>query len=214
MKETVSLDINKITDYFFIDQNKHDILSYFSNQLIPYSILFILGILLCKNDNPILTVININIISVYAYLIHAFFHLYVPKKYNIHLIYHHDKSRNKTKLQKYLNLLIELITNTLFFVIFYLIKRSLKLNFINDKLIFYVGFVYVTTHIINYSILHVSKAHISHHKDGLKNYGPDFYDHLFNTNTSKDFEDLNHIIINSVVGFFITSVVFKQKILS
>jgi len=122
--------------------------------------------------------------------------------------YHHDKEKNKETFWWIVNLFIELTANILFFVIFYLCQSLLNIKYIPAMLIFYYGFIYVSVHIVNYSIFHTSTEHVIHHKTSNRtvayNYGPDLLDHLFQTNYSNKFENYNNIIPNILIAFIIT----------
>ena len=71
---------------------------------------------------------------------------------------------------------------------------------------------------INYSLLHLNRCHRLHHtlindkNLDTKNYGPDVFDHIFKTNYDNYFENNAHVLINIIVGFFITAAFFKIKI--
>lgn len=190
--------------------------NYFYNQFIPSFMVLIFGLLLgYKKYSPLLIMISITILYYYSYFIHRLFHNF-PKFMNIHMKFHHNKN-NKNIVMKYINLLIELITNIMFFVIFYFVQKLFFTNFVPEIYIFYYGFIYVSVHIINYSLFHAAPEHIIHHDscDSAKvyNYGPDLIDHIFNTNYSKNFENYNHIIPNILMSFLLTYYFYKPKIL-
>jgi sterol desaturase/sphingolipid hydroxylase (fatty acid hydroxylase superfamily) len=188
---------------------KEKINKYFSYQFIIYLILFGLSLILVKKDSPIILFISMMLLSVYVYFIHRLIHS-IPKKYNLHIMLHHKSDLS------IINWSIEVLINILFFVSFYMICLFFKIKFINPIIIFYFGFIYVTTHMINYSILHCDKTHRVHHKiikeNKTYNYGPDVFDHIFNTNYGNYFENNSHILINCIVGFFVTSALFKIPI--
>jgi len=198
---------------------KEKLPSIFYNQFIPGYIIFILGIILTyKKYSPLVTGVSMAILYFYSYFIHKLFH-YLPIIMNIHLNFHHNHSENKKIMYKYLNLVVELFSNIMFFVIFYYIQKVLGLNFVPEILIFYYGFIYVSIHIINYSIFHSSEAHILHHvnsssieKNKNCNYGPDLVDHIFFTNCNKNIENYNHIIINTLLSFLFTYYFYKPQI--
>ena len=196
------------------DNFKQKINKFFSYQFLIYLIYYILALILVKKELPIIVAISLIIISFYVYLIHRLIHS-IPEKYNLHLLFHH-----KSELT-IMNWLIELIVNILFFVSFYFICILFKLKFINPILIFYTGIIYISTHMINYSLIHANRTHIFHHEiinnknnndNKTYNFGPDVFDHIFNTNYNNYFENNSHILINCIVGFFITSAIFKTPI--
>ena len=192
---------------------------FFYNQFIPNFIIFILAVILTyKKYSPFLTGFSILALYLYSYFIHKLFH-YLPQSINIHLNYHHNHIENQIVILKYINLLIELISNIMFFVIFYYIQKLLNINFVPKILIFYYGFIYVSIHIINYSIFHMADTHVLHHKTSNFsekkkhcNYGPDLVDHLFFTNCNKNMENYNHIILNTLLSFLITYYFYKPTL--
>ena len=198
---------------------KNKLPNFFRNQFIPNLTVFILGILLTyKKYSPFLAGMSIMILFFYSYFIHKAFH-YFPDIINVHLNLHHNHSDNLKIVKKYINLFIELISNILFFVIFYYSQKILSINVVPEILIFYYGFIYVTVHIINYSIFHCSKTHVLHHKssdieDKSKtcNYGPDLVDHIFQTNCNNTIEDYNHIVPNTFMSFLVTYYFYKPQL--
>ena len=153
-----------------------------------------------------------------SYFIHKLLH-YLPNIINLHLNAHHNSDENPNILYKFLNLSIELFTNIMFFVIFYFIQKILKINFVPEIVIFYYGFIYVSIHIINYSIFHVSKTHVLLHETASKieknktcNYGPDLADHAFKTNCNNNVENYNHILPNILMAFLLPYYFYKPQI--
>jgi len=205
------LGININTNFF----KKASIEKYFRYHFLSYILLTIFGILLNRPYSPILTIGYIFLINLYVYFIHRLFHN-IPEKYNFHLLFHHNINDNKKSLlNRVINLIIETILNIGFFISFYFIKEFFHLKFISNILIFYTCILYVSIHIINYSLLNVSETHIKHHNsEGGKtcNYGPDIFDHIFATNCDDKYENMEHIIINIIVSYFITCIVFNKSI--
>ena len=199
--------------------HKDKLPNIFSNQFIPNFITFIFAFILThKKYSPILTGISIFILYFYSYFIHKLLH-YLPNMLNLHLNNHHGSNKNNDLLYNFLNLSIELFTNIMFFVIFYYIQKILQINFIPEIIIFYYGFIYVSIHIINYSIFHASKTHVLHHETANKiqknktcNYGPDLVDHIFKTNYNNKVENYNHILPNILMAFLLTYYFYKPQI--
>jgi hypothetical protein len=199
--------------------HKDKLPNIFSNQFIPNFITFIFAFILThKKYSPILTGISIFILYFYSYFIHKLLH-YLPNMLNLHLNNHHGSNKNNDLLYNFLNLSIELFTNIMFFVIFYYIQKILQINFIPEIIIFYYGFIYVSIHIINYSIFHASKIHVLHHETTNKiqknktcNYGPDLVDHIFKTNYNNKVENYNHILPNILMAFLLTYYFYKPQI--
>ena len=185
---------------------------FFHFQFLDYFIFFIFAILLTKNKQPFVTFCVVVLITYYIYFIHRLVH-YIPSKWNLHTLFHH---KNKFKTSYLFNHIMETLLNIMFFVSFYWIKMVFKLNFIDNSLILYYGIVYTSTHMINYSIFHSGLNHAKHHNidKNVCNYGPDVIDHILNTNCDKKFENMNHILINVIIAYFITSCVYKIPILS
>jgi hypothetical protein len=80
----------------------------------------------------------------------------------------------------------------------------------------FYGLLYISVHIINYSIFHTSEKHIKHHITSNKtlspqNYGPDFIDHIFGTNSDEEFENYNHILPNILISFIITYYIYEYS---
>jgi len=132
-------------------------------------------------------------------------------------MFHHNVEENKTKFINAVEWLIELFVNIMFFVLFYFIQTFLRIDFVPEIIIFYFGFIYVTIHVINYSLFNISQKHVIHHTSynkntKLYNYGPDFVDHLFATNSSAEFENYDHLIPNGLISFLITYYLYNPKI--
>lgn len=204
----------QIIDFDFF--KKDSIISFFSNQFIPYTIYYIFALILCRSETPFVVYVNLCIITLWVYFIHRTFH-HIPFKINLHLKYHHTHNKDEIKNGNYKmirlrNSIIETLVNVGFFVSLYFIKKYFNLTIIKDILILYVGFIYVTVHNINYSIYHLSRIHVNHHRYKNCNFGPDVYDHLFGTSKDKEFEDMNHILLNTIVGFILALILFKPKI--
>lgn len=191
--------------------------NYFYNQFIPIFTTFIVALILgYQKYSPIVISVSILILYCYSYFIHRLFHI-LPD-YNIHIRFHHNVDKNQNKFIKAVYWLIELFLNIMFFVIFYFIQKFLRIDFVPKIMIFYYGFIYVTVHVINYSLFHASNKHIIHHtscNDKLKvyNYGPDLVDHIFGTSSSTDFENYNHLMPNILMSFLITYYFYKPKII-
>jgi hypothetical protein len=198
---------------------KNQLPFFFRNQFIPNFIVFVLGIFLTyKKYSPILIIFSIVILYFYSYFIHKIFH-YFPDLINIHLNNHHNKEENNEKLLKVVNLMLELFSNIMFFVIFFYIQKFLSIDLVPSIIIFFYGFIYVSVHIFNYSIFHTSYAHVLHHKSSENkdksktcNYGPDLVDHIFHTNCNKEIENYNHIIPNSFISFLVTYYIYKPQL--
>jgi len=186
--------------------NKHNFPEFFEKHFIEVFITYAFALRLMSNTStsPLITIASMLIIGYYSYFIHRLIHK-IPKEYNPHTLFHHSKNVNDF----WLNLIIETTVNVLFFVIFYYAKVLFKLKFIPTILVVYYGIIYVSVHVINYSILHLGKNHRNHHLDQTQkcNFGPDPLDHLLNSNCNSNYENLLHMLPNILVAFLIAEYV-------
>jgi len=191
------------TNSFFFGKEKFP--NFFGYHFIELFIIFVLSLLLTMKTNPFITMLCIYLLVFYSYFIHFVIHK-IPKEYNIHTLFHHSKN----PFDFWLNLCIELVINIMFFVSFYYFKVLFKLNFIPNILIVYYGIIYVSVHIINYSIFHLGKNHREHHLETNQkcNFGPDSLDHLLNTNCNSNYENLIHMLPNILIAFIITKYIY------
>ena len=188
---------------------KKKIIQIFKYHLIFTIIYIVFAVLLTyKKTNPMISIVSVVILFLYVYIGHIFASLNIFKEYNPHLYFHHNKDDEINK--KYL--FIEFFSNIFLFIIIYFINYYLLYGFIPNILIFYSASIYVTNHLINYSLLNLSPSHILHHKYIHCNYGPDFFDHLFGTNCDEQVENFDYIIPHVVFAFFITWFIFRPKI--
>jgi sterol desaturase/sphingolipid hydroxylase (fatty acid hydroxylase superfamily) len=166
-------------------------------------VLYVFSLLLMINTStsPWITFVSMCLLSYYSYFIHVLIHK-IPKECNPHTLFHHSKNVNDF----WVNLIIETMINVLFFVMFYCAKVLLNLKFIPNILIVYYGLIYVSVHVINYSIFHLGENHRSHHLDQTQkcNFGPDTFDHLLNSNCNSNYESLMHMLPN-ILGAFLIS---------
>jgi len=178
-------------------------------QVIPFYILYIFGCLINIEKSPIETAVSVYIISIYSYFIHVVLHK-IPMKLNLHNWFHHYYDNNTV------NLFIELLLNLWMFGFFYIVQRLLNINVVSNKILIYYTMVYVSGHIINYSVFKV-RNHEIHHKTAdtpnskICNYGPDVYDHFFGTNYDDCWENYTHLVPNIVVSFLICYYLFYLR---
>jgi sterol desaturase/sphingolipid hydroxylase (fatty acid hydroxylase superfamily) len=192
---------------------------FLNKQFIPLFCLFVFACLLTyKKYSPVYTAVCILVLFNYSYFIHIAFH-HFPDIINLHVNHHHNVEENKSIINKILNILLETGTNIIFFLIFYYFQKIMNLHLVPNIIIFYYGFIYVTTHNINYSIYHTAEQHVLHHKTtdnaAVKtcNYGPDLADHIYNTNYYKNtFENYIHIIPNILMSFLISYYLYKPEL--
>lgn len=196
--------------------SRRNLPSYFYNQFIPMFMVWIFALLLgwCKDISPMITSLSMTLLFFHSYFIHRAFHN-LPEFINVHMNFHHNKEGNSDNVGWVFNLVIELITNIVFFVLFYLGQVMLNVHLVPSMFIFYYGCIYVLIHIVNYSIFHTSIEHVIHHKsihkEGAYNYGPDLLDHLFETNRFAEFENYTAIIPNILIAFVSTYVLYCKN---
>jgi len=70
-------------------------------------------------------------------------------------------------------------------------------HFIPTSIVLLGSFMWISIHMINYSILG-SETHSRHHMDTTVNYGPDVLDHLYGTNYDHTHEDTTYYVINAM----------------
>ena len=186
--------------------NKDNLKKLFYYQSIPIYILYVFAALLTyETHHPFHAVISISFLTFYSYFIHWIIHK-LPYNINIHMLFHHTKMSCPE-----IGLLIEFAYNILFFVFFYFLQVLTGLEIVPDIIILFYSVVYVSIHIINYSIFSV-RTHTMHHimldENVLCNYSPDIFDHYFGTNYDDCYENFSHFIPNIVVAFLVTYYVF------
>jgi hypothetical protein len=205
---------------------KTNLPNYCHKQFLLICTFYLLGFYLTlETHSPIYSIFTLSLLTYYSYFIHYLFHR-LPDIIDLHIKYHHVIHSNNC--QKTIHLIIETLVNIGFFAIVYGVQRLLQIEMIPTILIVYYGIIYVSIHIINYSLCHTSPKHVIHHatsnptdnpatsatnleKPTTKNYGPDIMDHLFGTNDDESFEDFNHMIPNILVAFFVSWYFFTPK---
>ena len=115
---------------------------------------------------------------------------------NPHISIHH--SHEKT-LPRWLDLFVETIHNIVWFFFLYLLQELTQIHIVPTSIIVLSMLVYSSVHVINYSMFG-SEKHRRQHEIPDSNYGPDFLDHVFGTNSDPDFEDMSHFIPNSILS--------------
>jgi hypothetical protein len=137
------------------------------------------------------------LIGLYIYFGHRLIHTFSNKNIIYHTAFHH--SNPKVITSKTLELAVETVGELLSFIgVPMLFQYVFSFQLIHPLIIVFISLVYVSVHIINYSIFG-SETHSRHHKDPSVNFGPDFYDHLFGTNYDSTCENMLPMYINIVV---------------
>lgn len=136
----------------------------------------------------------------WAYWIHRLHHN-IPSSgicfyLNPHISLHH--SHTKT-LPRWLELIIETGHNSVWFLYLYILQEITQIHIVPPSMILLSMLVYSSVHVVNYSMFG-SEKHRRQHEVPDSNYGPDFLDHIFGTNSDPEFEDMAHFIPNSILS--------------
>ena len=115
---------------------------------------------------------------------------------NPHLSIHHSHEKVMPRL---LELTIETLHNIVWFFLLYLLQELTGLHLVANTIIVMAMLVYSTVHVINYTMFG-SEKHRAQHLNPDVNYGPDFLDHVFGSNSDEEFEDMSHFIPNSILS--------------
>jgi hypothetical protein len=198
---------------------KNKLLKFLNSQFIVYFILFTFGLILTHNKySPVRIIISLIFLNVFSHFIHVMVHIDSITSF-FHLYFHHNHELNENIYFKTLSLFIETFVNIFGnFLIIYFIQKIIGIEYIPNIILFYYGFIYVTVHIINYSLFHATKTHVLHHESNdndnkkICNYGPDIVDHILGTNCDDKFENMDHIIPNILMSYLITYYVYKPKL--
>tara|TARA_B100001057_G_C22811380_1_gene935557 strand:+ start:1152 stop:1784 length:633 start_codon:yes stop_codon:yes gene_type:complete len=170
-------------------------------QLLPSVVLIVVGAYLVRDTvAPIRASICIMALYTYSYFAHRIVH-HFPKPINLHFGHHIPNG-----LPYGINLFIECIADSLFFFVPWALQKHFNLVIIPPLLIFYYGLIYVSVHIVNYSLVG-NEIHEKHHAspmDNASNFGPDTLDHLLNTSHDGSWEDLDHNLPNVVFSYFVS----------
>ena len=136
---------------------KKNMKGFMLNQFLPATLIIVVGMYLVKGKvSPLYTFFSIIFLYYYSYFIHIFFHN-LPDSLNPHFIHHNNK-----ELPRLINLLIETLTDILFFVILYGFQKLINYEIFPSILILYYGIIYISVHIINFSLFGV-ESHKKHH---------------------------------------------------
>jgi len=191
-------------------------ISFFYNQFPALFFIIIFGLILThKSISKTYTIFSIIFILFYSYFAHIFIHIFPKELLNFHLLIHHNKNYNKTDniAKTIFGYLVELGINISIFAILYVIQKIVKIETVPPIILLYFGIIYISNHMINYTIFHIGNhpEHHDHDNDNdndLKypcNYSLDMLDHLFGTNCNSTFENMNHLIINIIISFVVVT---------
>jgi hypothetical protein len=137
------------------------LLNYCNKQLPIILTYFLLGCYVTLyTHHPLHSILSMSFLNFYSYFIHYGCHL-LPEEINLHAKYHHVV--HSDWWEKMGHLAIETAVNIGFFAILYGLQLLLQMEVIPTSLLFYYGTIYVSIHIINYSLCHASPKHVIHH---------------------------------------------------
>ena len=154
-------------------------------------------------------------VLVWSYAGHVFAHkISTDWPFNIlnpHVYLHHKKS---IEMPRWLELVIEAAVNFFGFFILYIVQCLLHLDIFSPSLLLGAAFVYITVHILDYSIIG-KEDHSQHHVRSFCNYDPEFFDTLFGTrcDPNKPYTNMNIEIIHGIFAFSMAGLIkFKFNI--
>ena len=115
---------------------------------------------------------------------------------NPHISIHHSHTK---VFPRWLEMAIETLHNIAWFLFLYIIQEVSNIHIVPNSIIAVSTLVYISVHYFNYSLFE-SKKHKAQHLNPHVNYGPDFLDHVFGTNSDDDFEEMSHFIPNTIIS--------------
>jgi len=170
-------------------------------------ILLTISLLILCNFKPILLITFI-IGMISSHIIHYWHHFEHSYPHNIIHDYHH---RYNLPFNHFIQILLEFVSITGIIPLKYFLMESLPfLYLIDDWIVIFYYLFYTTIHNINYTIFHVNHVHEIHHREFVKNMGPDICDIIFGTKykPADGLENTDHYIPNII---FCTIVVLSLK---
>ena len=164
-----------------------------------------------KTVSPFIAIGNVYMIFGYGYFYHMSCHLF-PGIIYIHKYIHHNHN-----ISYFVGLFVQFFVDSLLFLSIYLFNHIIPIPFLSKTVLLYIAILYISTHMLNYSTLHIKNNHVLHHtlyEKDLKecNYGPDLFDHLFGTTCDGTFENMSWIIPNAVFAFLVTYFIVRPSI--
>ena len=152
--------------------------------------------------------ININIItyiicSLHAYFYHYWSHMKISYPFTYGHMYHHYDSKNL------FSIILEYLWEISFTLILLFLKLLLQLEynidlwFLNEESIIHFCIILISTHQINYTLLHVNTIHEKHHSNYFTNLCPELVDLFFCTKSDDEIENYSHVIPNVIIGLII-----------
>jgi hypothetical protein len=157
-----------------------------------------------KNNDCILrTVLTFILITFWTYIVHIAMHIYKENPIGkMHHIHHNSLYKNDLSADIFEVLInIIIIGGVIWIPIMMLLEKYSGYRLVNHYIILIWAIVFTTYHLVNYHQLN-DEVHKQHHtEDGKNNYGPEWYDILFNTKAEhSNIENMNSGIINMVIA--------------
>ena len=118
-------------------------------------------------------------------------------------MYHHYDSKNL------FSIILEYLWEISFTLILLFLKLLLQLEynidlwFLNEESIIHFCIILISTHQINYTLLHVNTIHEKHHSNYFTNLCPELVDLFFCTKSDDEIENYSHVIPNVIIGLII-----------
>jgi hypothetical protein len=173
----------------------------------PFLVCSSIANIVCNNFTQIIPIsTEACLLSMFGYFYHRLLHILPESAINTHIYVHHSHDKF---ISRELNLLLEVIPPIVNTVLFILLHKLLGISIVSYELLFLWTLFYISYHIVNYSIIG-SSFHEKHHKYKNVNFSLDYWDHIFGTNATEEFEDLSHMIPNIICSFLVTYLLFKM----
>lgn len=201
-------------------KKNQDILHYlkfwfsFSNFYFRKNFIFLISIIIILGlmpGNLINNIITFFITGLTAYLFHRLAHSSkFYGKISGHDIHHSNKN---SLLMDILEFFSDIFASGGLLLLINIILNIKCIKFFNNYaiLLFMIGFPLI--HFFNYHYFIEKSYHYYHHKHPMKNFSPDYYDHLFDTNLGYFIEDNSHMIPIFVIVSIILIIMAKNKVL-
>jgi hypothetical protein len=193
--------INKSIENVLIKRINH----FYDSCKLNYKSWLIISLSLFLLDNKFTSYVTFAIMLFVVHCGHYVNHLESSYPFNTVHLYHHHNNNNLSHL---LQILLEFFAFLYIILFKHLIIYQYGVNilpFIDEWVVVFCYLLYTSVHNINYSIFHVNKIHEIHHKNYMKNLGPDISDIIFGTkmNPESDLENTDHYILNIICSTLI-----------
>jgi hypothetical protein len=150
--------------------------------------------------DPLFLLSGILNMPLWLYLSHRFLHILPKNSVALYPVFHIWGHHGQPKPIP--NRTLELFAETVWEIFFWIflpiwLQYITGFHFIPTSIVLLSSFMWISIHIINYSIVG-SETHSRHHRDTTVNYGPDVIDHLFGTNYDHTHEDTTYYCFNAM----------------